>query len=484
MGELYEPFPKLPKNIRQIGERDQVLRLYLEDYVNTYLKRLQPAKGTDLRVGLLLGNRESHEDIPYVFVDGALEMDSVTEEGEKVVFTEDAWKKAYQDVEKMFPKRTVQGWFLCGGQGCALSPLTYWRQHSQYLTGKNQLMFLNCGLEGEEAIYITSSDGFYKLRGYSVYYERNQMMQDYMILRKDVPRAETGVDDKVIQDFKQRMDERKYEAGRHRNTVGMLSGLCSVLAVAVLAGGVAMFNNFQKMHEMESVIASALPDGKVKNGLMAQNASGKGWSSVDEPDYDIEEASGKVYPTTAPADEDAKEQPSQITAETMPVAESSARDVDAGAAASQTDTGKKGAASPADEGQAQAAAQGGAVSQGQDASGAKSVSQGQDASGTKSASQSQDASGAKPASQGQNPSSAKASSPAKTGQQANTSAADSSAQTVSALNYKVYTVGDGETLYGICFKLYHGLQHIDEICRVNALNDENSIIAGQKLLVP
>ena len=111
MGELYEPFPKLPKNIRQIGERDQVLKLYLEDYVNTYLRRLQPAKGADLRVGLLLGSRETHEDTPYVFVDGALEMDSVTEEGEKVVFSEDAWKKAYQDVEQMFPKRTVQGWF-------------------------------------------------------------------------------------------------------------------------------------------------------------------------------------------------------------------------------------------------------------------------------------------------------------------------------------------------------------------------------------
>ena len=110
MGELYEPFPKLPKNFRQIGERDQVLKLYLEDYVNTYLKRLQPAKGADLRVGLLLGSRETHEDIPFVFVDGALEMDSVTEEGGKVAFTEDAWKKAYQDVSQanglgMFPLR-------------------------------------------------------------------------------------------------------------------------------------------------------------------------------------------------------------------------------------------------------------------------------------------------------------------------------------------------------------------------------------------
>lgn len=103
MGELYEPFPKLPKNFRQIGERDQVLKLYLEDYVNTYLKRLQPAKGADLRVGLLLGSRETHEDIPFVFVDGALEMDSVTEEGGKVAFTEDAWKRPTRMWSRCFP---------------------------------------------------------------------------------------------------------------------------------------------------------------------------------------------------------------------------------------------------------------------------------------------------------------------------------------------------------------------------------------------
>ena len=53
MGELYNPFPRLPKNIRQIGERDQTVRLYLEDYVNTYLKRLYPRGGQDLRVGIL-----------------------------------------------------------------------------------------------------------------------------------------------------------------------------------------------------------------------------------------------------------------------------------------------------------------------------------------------------------------------------------------------------------------------------------------------
>lgn len=83
MGELYNPYPKLPKNIRQIGERDQVVKLYIEDYVNTYLKRLYPAGGQDLRVGLLLGEIRTEDGVPFLFIDGAMEMEQVTRNGKR-----------------------------------------------------------------------------------------------------------------------------------------------------------------------------------------------------------------------------------------------------------------------------------------------------------------------------------------------------------------------------------------------------------------
>ena len=85
MGELYNPFPRLPKNIRQIGDRDDVVKLYVEDYVNTYLKRLYPTGGQDLRVGILLGSTETYEGVPYIFIDGALEMEDVTAAGEMCI---------------------------------------------------------------------------------------------------------------------------------------------------------------------------------------------------------------------------------------------------------------------------------------------------------------------------------------------------------------------------------------------------------------
>ena len=248
MGDLYNPFPKLPKNVRQIGDPDQVVRLYVEDYVNTYLKRLYPSGRQTMRVGVLLGSVEQYDGTPYIFIDGAMELEDVETEGEKILFSESSWKKLYSAMETAFPKRTVQGWFLCGGPSSQLSPLNYWKQHSQYFAGKNQLMYLNHGLEGEEAVYVTSEDGFYRLKGHYIYYERNQMMQDYMISRKDVRRVESGSHEKVIKDFRQRMTARKEQAGARQRTASVLGMACGILSVAVLAGGVVLMNNYQKPH--------------------------------------------------------------------------------------------------------------------------------------------------------------------------------------------------------------------------------------------
>lgn len=412
MGELYNPFPKLPKNIRQIGERDDMVKLYLEDYVNTYLKKLYPGGGQDLRVGLLLGSMEEQDGVPYLFVDGAMEMEDVTEDGERVIFTEAAWKKAYQNMERMFPKRNILGWFLCGNQGTQLSPLNYWKQHGQYFAGKFQLMYLNSGLEGEEAIYVTSEDGFYKLKGHSIYYERNEMMQDYMVLRKDARRIESGTGDTVTRNFRQRMDENKTQIAAHRSTVSMLGGLCSVLSIVVLAGGVVMFNNYEKMKEMESVIASVMPAGSQEGDRYQASKSPGGKPTInivsdDDDDLIIEEAAGEVYPTIA----------DETMSPTMPETLESA--------SSQTDQALPETTAVADN----------------------------------------------------QPSTAPAMEQQET-------VKETAAQAASGQNTYEYEVLEGETLYGICLKFYHNMNKLDEICKLNGLEDQNKIIAGQKLILP
>ena len=437
MGELYNPFPKLPKNIRQIGERDQMVRLYVEDYVNTYLKRLYPTGGQDLRIGLLLGSAEEHEGVPFIFVDGALEMDGVTQEGEVVAFTEEAWKRAYQNIEEQFPKRTVQGWFLCGAPGCTLSPLNYWKQHSQYFNGKNQIMYLNGGLEGDEAIYITSRDGFYKLEGHCIYYERNQMMQDYMISRKDNRRVEAGGSDPVIRDFRQKMEAKKVQAANRKNTITVLGGLCSALAVLVLAGGVAMFNNYEKMRDMESVIASVLPAGAEgweslkRPGKQDENGENDeetdGVKVESRPEIIIEQVSGDVFPT-----EDFAE-------EAQPVGGGGA---DAGVEA----TGGSAETSIQESTQEEISI----TTESGQAVGSQAALDGN--AGEKQAAEEVQASVQPLTEPGE--------------------------------GQMYYTVQDGETLYGICFKLYQSVNNLENICAWNGLENEDVIVAGRQLIVP
>lgn len=435
---MYNPFPKLPKNIRQIGERDQIVKLYVEDYVNTYLRRLYPAGGQDLRVGLLLGSVEMNDGTPYIFIDGAMEMEDVTEQGQKVVFSELAWKKAYQSVEQLFPKRSVQGWFLCGAPGNDLSPLNYWKQHVQYFQGPNKLMYLSSGAEGDESVYITSEDGFYKLCGYSIYYERNQMMQDYMVLRKDVKRIESGSDEKVIQEFRKRMDEHKDEVTDRHQTLGLLRGMCMAMSIVILAGGIVMFNNYERMQEMESVIASAIPE-RVESALMGK----------DKPESHVvvEEAEGGVYPTTA-----------AVTKETM----------------SETQPGSQNGA---------AANSGGAENASGNAAGNGGQENAQTPGGNKGASQENSSDGQSSAG---NTASGQTGDSQKSGSDAGSKPAENggASQAAAGGTQRVHVVQDGETLYGICISEYHDVNKLKEICELNGLEDENKIVSGQQLLLP
>lgn len=451
MGELYNPYPKLPKNIRQIGERDQIVKLYVEDYVNTYLKRLYPVGGQGLRVGLLLGSMEMNDGTPYIFIDGALEMEGVTDSGERVAFTELSWKKAYQNMEQLFPKRSIQGWFLCGSPGDDLTPLNYWKQHIQYFEGPNKLMYLSNGVEGDETVYITSEDGFYRLQGYSIYYERNQMMQDYMVLRKDVKRIETDTNDKVIEEFRKRMDERKEEVTDRHQTTGLLRGMCTAMAVVILAGGIVLFNNFEQMQSMESVIVSAIPAKAEQLLGGSRKKSGKEESKVV-----VEDAEAGISPTTAVNKEtmsktvpETKPGESQASAKTPANQESSGTEVQTSAASAET----KGT-------EAQTSVASAETNGTREQTSAASA----ETNGTK------EQTSAASAETGQ--------APAETSQApAETEAAASSGQ-------RVHVVQEGETLYGISIAEYHTVNKLKEICELNGLEDENKIVAGQKLLLP
>ena len=400
------------------------------------------------------------------------------------MFSESSWKKLYSAMETAFPKRTVQGWFLCGGPSSQLSPLNYWKQHSQYFAGKNQLMYLNHGLEGEEAVYVTSEDGFYRLKGHYIYYERNQMMQDYMISRKDVRRVESGSHEKVIKDFRQRMTARKEQAGARQRTAGVLGMACGILSVAVLAGGVVLMNNYQKMRQMEGVLASVLPVGV------------SDWQEYQEeleeaPDFIIEERPGNVYPTSGT--EDGGQAANGQAADDQTAG---SQIIDGQAAGGQAVNGQAAVGQDNLGTGAETGTEAGAgAGQGTEEGAGMGAGSGAETGTTPSPEtmSSEDAFSSGQVSQAPLDNlvgMGKESEPEKQeevlgeGDAKETILPPVDYDAAEANGYRIYEIGEGETLYGICWKEYGDLSRLEEICRLNALEDVDHILAGQRLILP
>ncbi|MCD8015881.1 MAG: LysM peptidoglycan-binding domain-containing protein [Lachnospiraceae bacterium] len=69
----------LPKNIRQIGEIQGRQKICLEDYVVTYIRKIEN-RGDENFLGIFLGERKNTENADYVFVRGLMEVSEAKEQ--------------------------------------------------------------------------------------------------------------------------------------------------------------------------------------------------------------------------------------------------------------------------------------------------------------------------------------------------------------------------------------------------------------------
>ena len=75
---------QLPKNVRQIGNVSDNPKIYVEDYVDTYLNQLRE-KAREQPVGVILtGELLKLEDENAVFVSGAVQMKEVKTNGNDI----------------------------------------------------------------------------------------------------------------------------------------------------------------------------------------------------------------------------------------------------------------------------------------------------------------------------------------------------------------------------------------------------------------
>ena len=125
-------------------------------------------------------------------------------------FSEKIWAKIQEDQAKYFPGQEITGWFFSRPQMYMETDELLTRIHLRYFGGEKVLMLMEPA-EKEEAFFFFENGLMVRQRGYYIYYEKNPLMQEYMIEKnKDfAPEFTENVSDEAVVSFRKIIRNKK-----------------------------------------------------------------------------------------------------------------------------------------------------------------------------------------------------------------------------------------------------------------------------------
>lgn len=245
---------RAPRNFRQIGTPGEHEKIYMEDYVYTYLHPVSDY-AEELRVCILVGHIEKKKNAYYVFVQGAFELRDIEYSLEVPIFTETTRSKICALVKQYFEGMILLGWYLDRkGRAPTLTPELE-RIHKNFFGGRDKILFLSNSLEKEEGLFVYEDNATRKQNGYYIYYERNPQMQEYMISSReeeDAPIEPEEVLDEALNSYREMVIRKEIHTPRRWNIVLYATSFLLVLTICIV--GVTMLNNYNQMKDIKSAV--------------------------------------------------------------------------------------------------------------------------------------------------------------------------------------------------------------------------------------
>lgn len=167
---------ELPKNITQIGEADKYCRIYVEDYVVSYIKQMNGmAQNKDIAIALY-GRKTAEDGVAYLFAYGSAKLNFLQKPVRHLSQAQE------QEIEKLRRKYFSEMTFL----------------GYQILNGEMVEGFQIC--EQEICRYVA---------GYAQFYEKNDSMLAYMLENRGEEAEPEKVDQEKYEVVKKRQEERR-----------------------------------------------------------------------------------------------------------------------------------------------------------------------------------------------------------------------------------------------------------------------------------
>ena len=276
-------FPvKLPRNFRQIGSSEDYRKVYIEDYVMTYISKLWEQDEQEYQAGVLMGNCKKYGGETYLFISGAVRAEGIEQEGSSLKFTDKVWTDLYEKIKQYFNSLEIVGWFYARNDSVKEIDAGLFQTHVDNFGGIDKVLFLIDKNEKEEEFYAYENGQLVRLSGYYVYYEKNEQMQEYMVEQTPSESVDKQNEDRVTSNYRLLVQE-KQDTHTKKKLSGAVYTACTCLVIAVLAAGTLLVQDYDRMQQLESQVHQLAV-------------------SVLKPNSEtiaVEQVKGDVYPTEA-----------------------------------------------------------------------------------------------------------------------------------------------------------------------------------------
>ncbi len=293
----------LPKNVRQIGRIEEHFKVYIEDYVVTFLNQLTSKDLSKVRAAVLCGE-VIHGSTDYLFISGAIYVEEIQMSDRGIQFNDMVWRRIYENMKEYFDTLEVVGWCISVPGYPVEMTAELRKTHINHFSGKNKIVIVKEPISKEEGFFYYEEGRMKRLSGYYVYYERNRMMQTYMIEHNPIKEKEHIQKEEEIntatrqfRNLVKEKAEKNQKVNKTKKSGSFLYSFSSVLVIVVLIIGITMMNNYDKMKHMEESLALL-----TKNSV-SQVMERKGFGVSDEEsqekkdlvnETDIQFATGNV----------------------------------------------------------------------------------------------------------------------------------------------------------------------------------------------
>ncbi len=445
---------EIPVNLRPVGDPKGDEKIYIEDYIETFIRQIA-MKDDKAKVLILYGENRQEEEMLHHYICGALLADDVVED-DKILFKDSIWSEINRKAGHFFPNLQVMGWVYIRYDLADFAQGKVQYTHNQSFRKDQNIYIEYSANEKKEQVYLVEKGNLKKQSGYFIYYDQNEDMQNYMVtIKQDEPEELKPEVDMAARKCRGIVRGRQEEL-KHRQTMGMLYGTSMAMLLVITIVGITLLNNYNKMQDMERVLFDI-------SSQMAEN--GKGGAK----DTDIMSEAGELSD-----EEPVSEEPEEKPADPVGNNEAEFADANPGGEGDALETATEENAAPAPE------PVDGQIGKDVETTDAETA----DAEATV----------------GETDKAVITDSPAENMTEDNVTTENTALQDEIVLHDndeadvepadngaqagQSYQIKKGDTLSKISLRFYGDESRVDEICRLNQIRDKNEIQYGVNIVLP